>query len=111
VKLGGTLATGVTVTTIPPSPNIPNLRIVTAKTPLGAPGVVNVTLSAGTTSDTAAGAFQYAQISKLFPFSTSPNFLLYDSSRQKLYASHKDQVEVIDPIAQQVLTPLLSAGS
>jgi len=110
VKLGGTLATGVTVTTVPPTSNIANLRIVTAKTPLGTPGVVNVTLSAGTTSDTATGAFQYAQVSKLFPFSTSPNFLLYDSSRQKLYASHKDQVEVIDPIAQQVLTPLVPSG-
>lgn len=110
LKLGGTLATSVTVATISSVQNIPNLRIVTAKTPPATPGVVNVTLNAGTTSDTATGAFQYAQVSKLFPFSTSPNFLLYDSSRQKLYASHKDQVEVIDPIAQQVLTPLVPAG-
>jgi hypothetical protein len=109
VRLGNTLATGVTVAAIPLS-NIPNLRIVTVKTPPAAPGVVNVTLGAGTASDTATGAFQYAQVSKLFPFSTSPNFLLYDSSRQKLYASHKDQVEVIDPIAQQILTPLVPVG-
>ncbi len=110
VKLGGALATGVTVTTNSSVQNIPNLRIVTAKTPPGTPGVINVTLSAGATSDTARGAFQYAQTSKLFPFSTSPNFLLFDSSRQKLYASHKDQVEVIDPIAQRILTPLVPAG-
>jgi hypothetical protein len=110
VKLGSILASGVTVTTISSIQNIPNLRIVTAKTPPGSPGVVNVTLSAGTTSDTAIGAFQYAQTSKLFPFSTSPNFLLYDSSRQKLYASHKDQVEVIDPVAQKILTPFVPAG-
>ena len=110
VKLGGALATGVTVTTISSIQNIPNLRIVTAKTPPGTPGVVNVTLTAGTTSDTASGAFQYAQTSKLFPFSTSPNFLLFDSSRQKLYASNKDQVEVIDPIGQRILTPLVPAG-
>jgi len=110
VKIGGTLATGVTVTAISSVQDIANLRIITAKTPPGSPGVVNVTLSTATTSDTAAGAFQYAQLSRLFPFSTSPNFLLYDSSRQKLYASHKDQVEVIDPIAQQVLTPLVPAG-
>lgn len=110
VKLGGTLATGVAVTAVPSPLNISNLRIVTAKTPPGTPGLVSVTLNAGTTSDTAASAFQYAQLTSLFPFSTSPNFLLYDSSRQKLYASHKDQVEVIDPIAQQVLTPLVPVG-
>jgi hypothetical protein len=46
----------------------------------------------------------------VFPFPTNPNFLLYDSFRQKLYAAHKDQVEVIDPIAQQVLTPLVPAS-
>jgi hypothetical protein len=110
VKLGGTLATGVTVTTVAPTPNIPNLRIVTAKTPAGAPGVANVTLSTATASDTAVQAFQYAQATTLFPFSTSPNFLLYDGFRQKLYASHVDQVEVIDPIAQQVLAPLVPAS-
>jgi len=110
VRLGATLASGVSVATISSVQNLPNLRIVTAKTPPGTPGIVNVTLSAGTSSDTATGGFQYAQLSKLFPFATSPNFLLYDSSREKLYASHKDQVEVIDPIAQQVLTPLVLAG-
>ena len=110
VKFGGTLATGIAVSTVAPSPNIPNLQLITAKTPAGSPGLVNVTLGTGTASDTATGAFQYAQATKLFPFSTSPNFLLYDASRQKLYAAHKDQVEVIDPIAQQVLTPLVPAG-
>lgn len=69
-----------------------------------------MTLSAGGGSDTAAKAFQYAQTSKIFPFSTSPNFLLYDSFRQKLYAGHSNQVEVIDPIAQQVLAPLVPAS-
>ena len=110
VTLGGTLATGDAVTIPGSSPNIPNLRLVTVKTPAGAPGLVSVTLSNGTTSDTATRAFQYAQASKLFPFSTSPNFLLYDGFRQKLYAAHVDQVEVIDPIAQQILTPLVPAS-
>jgi len=110
VKLGGALATGVSVTPVAPTPNIPNLRLVTAITPAGTPGLVNVTLSNGAASDTAAQAFQYAQASKLFPFSTSPNFLLYDAFRQKLYASHQDQVEVIDPVAQQILTPLVPAS-
>ena len=90
--------------------NLPNLRIVEATTPSGAPGLVDVTLSVNGASDTAVKAFQFAQSSKVFPFSTNPNFLLYDSFRQKLYASHKDQVEVIDPITQQVLAPLVPAS-
>ena len=110
VKLDNTSATSLAVNAVGPSPNVPNLRLVTAKTPAGSPGFVNVTLSTGTASDTATGGFQYAQTSKIFPFSTSPNFLLYDASRQKLYASHKNQVEVIDPIAQQILPPILPAS-
>lgn len=110
VKLGSASATSVAVNPVGPSSNIPDLRLVTVKTPAGSPGFVNVTLSTGTVSDTATGAFQYAQTTKLFSFSTSPNFLLYDASRQKLYASHKDQVEVIDPIAQQILAPILPAS-
>ncbi len=78
------------------------MRLVEIKTPAGTPGLANVTLSANGASDTAARGFQFVQNSKVFPFSTSPSFLLYDSFRQKLYAAHKDQVEVIDPIAQQV---------
>jgi hypothetical protein len=66
-----------------------------------------VSLSANGESDTLSKGFQYARVVKLFPFSSSPNFLLYDSGRQKLYAAHKDQVEVIDPIAQQVLNPIV----
>ena len=114
VTIGGAAPTNLVVAQVGSlhlsSPALPNLRLVEGKTPPGTPGLVDVTLSAGGSSDTAVKAFQYAQSSKVFPFSTSPNFLLYDSFRQKLYAAHKDQVEVIDPIAQQVLTPLIPAS-
>jgi hypothetical protein len=114
VTIGGAASTDLTVVQVGSlylaNPTLPNLRLVEVKTPPGTPGLVDVTLSAGGTSDTAAKAFQYAQTSKVFPFSTTPNFLLYDSFRKKLYAAHKDQVEVIDPIAQQVLTPLVPAS-
>jgi hypothetical protein len=91
-------------------PSLPNLRLVEVKTSPSTPGLADVTLHVNGATDTAVKAFQFAQSSKVFPFSTSPNFLLYDSSRQKLYASHKDQVEVIDPLAQKVLTPLVPAS-
>ncbi len=114
VTIGGASATNLIVTQLDSlsgsSPTLPNLRIVEVKTPPGMPGLVDVTLHVNGTSDTAFKAYQFAQTSKVFPFLTRPNFLLYDSSRQKLYAAHKDQVEVIDPLAQQVLTPLVPAS-
>ncbi|MGB8493377.1 MAG: IPT/TIG domain-containing protein [Candidatus Acidiferrum sp.] len=110
VTIGGAAATGVTVTQVGAFPTLPNLRWVTVKTPPGTSGRVDVTLTAAGKSDTVSDGFQYARSVKLFPFSSSPNFLLYDSGRQKLYAAHKDQVEVVDPIAQQVLTPIVPAS-
>lgn len=110
VTIGGAAATTVSVSQVGAFPTLPNLRWVTVKTPPGTSGRADVTLTAGGKSNTLSKGFQYARTVKLFPFSSSPNFLLYDSGRQKLYAAHKDQVEVIDPIAQQVLTPLVPAS-
>jgi hypothetical protein len=114
VTISGIAATNLTVVQVESLynsfPALPNLRIVEVKTPSGTPGLVDATLNVNGTTYTAAKAFQYAQSSQVFPFSTSPNFLLYDDFRQKLYAAHKDQVEVIDPIAKQVLTPLIPAS-
>lgn len=89
---------------------VPNGRLVTVKTPPGSPGEADVTVSTNEGSDTAHGAFQYANSRNIFPFATSPNFLLYDPQRNRLYASHKDQVEVIDIASQAVLTPLIPAS-
>ena len=114
VTIGGAAATNLVVEPLGSItqyfPSLPNLRLVEFKTPPGTPGLGDVILHVNGTSDTAVKGFQFAQSSKVFPFSTNPNFLLYDSFRQKLYAAHKDQVEVIDPIAQQVLTPLVPAS-
>ncbi len=111
VTIGGQSASGVTIAQISSlylaSTTLPNLRLVEVRTPAGTPGLADVTLTVDGKSDTASNAFQYAQSTKIYPFSTSPTFLLYDKFRQKLYAAHTNQVEVIDPIAQQVLTPLV----
>lgn len=110
VTVGGASATNLTITQVGAFPTLPNLRLLTVKTPPGTPGLADVSLNANGKSDTLGKGFQYARAVKLFPFSSSPNFLLYDSGRQKLYAAHKDQVEVIDPIAQQVLNPIIPAS-
>jgi hypothetical protein len=114
VTIGGATATNLVVAQLgslsESSPALPNMRFVEVKTPPGPPGLVDVILNVNGMSDTVVKGFQFAQSSKVFPFSTNPNFLLYDSFRQKLYAAHKDQVEVIDPIARQVLTPFVPAS-
>ncbi|MGD0098604.1 MAG: Ig-like domain repeat protein [Terracidiphilus sp.] len=83
---------------------------VTVKTPAGSPGAVDVTLQASGTTSTLSKPFTYAQSRTIYPFSTQPSFLLFDSYRNLLYAAHGKQVEVIDPIAQKVLTPLVPAS-
>ncbi len=110
VTIGGAAATVLSVGQPQPFPTLPNLRLVTVKTPAGTPGRADVVLSAAGNSDTLNKGFQYARSVHLFPFAASPNFLLYDSLRQKLYAAHANQVEVIDPIALQVLAPMAPAG-
>jgi hypothetical protein len=88
----------------------PAYQIVTVTTPSGSAGLVDVTLQAQGSSYTATKAFQYATSRTIYPFSTSPTFLAYDSTRQLLYAAHGNQVEVIDGINQKVLTPLVPAS-
>lgn len=107
VGIGGTAANVISIEPSSPPTSLPWLRIATVKTPPGAPGIYDVTLTANGTTSTAAGAFQYASETTTFPFATSPSFLLYDNLRQKLYAAHGNQVEVIDPVAGKVLTPLV----
>lgn len=110
VTIGGANSTNLTVSQIVFSPTLPNLRIVTVKTPPGASGRVDATLNANGTSDTASKGFQYARTVKLFSFSPLPNFLVYDSTRQRLYAARKDEVEVIDVASQTLLAPLVPAS-
>lgn len=113
VTIGG--AAGLNVNVLPLgylySESLGNYRLVEVTTPAGTPGLADVAINAGGTSYTASKAFQYAQARAIFKFSTNPSFLLYDSVRQKLYASHGAQVEVIDPVVQQVLSPIVPAGA
>lgn len=106
VSIGGTSATNVQLTA---SGALPGSIYVTAQTPPGA-GWADVTVTSNGRSATAQKAFQYAASRSIIPFATSPNYLLYDPQRNRLYASHKDQVEVIDVASQTVLAPLTPVG-
>jgi len=105
VTIGGASATNVKVFN---DTVMQNEVFVTAVTPPGAPGLADVVFTVNGVSSTASKAFQYAASRTIIPFSTSPTFLLFDPPRNRLYASHKDQV--IDAASQKVLTPLLPAS-
>lgn len=113
VTIGGTAATNVSVLPMGYiySQTLANLRLVELTTPSGTPGLADITIHAGGASFTMPQSFQYAQSRTVFKFSSSPTFLLYDSARQKLYASLGSQVEVIDPVEQQTLSPIIPAGA
>ncbi len=107
VSVGGRAATNVQLT----APGAPSGSIyITAQTPPGTPGFADVTVTSSGGSATASKAFQYAASRTIIPFATSPNYLLYDPLRNRLYASHKDQVEVIDVATKTLLEPLIPAG-
>jgi hypothetical protein len=107
VTIGGAKATNLSIFG---GIGLPNERIVTVTTPRGSPGLADVVLTANGASYTAVKAFQYAADRTIFPIATSPNFLVYDSVRKRLYAGHQDRVEVIDVTAKKVLAPMYPAS-
>ena len=110
VTIGGVPATNLTINGVVGAQFIPNQRIVIVKTPPGSPGLADVVLTVNGTSDTAKGAFQYANSRTIIPLAPSPNFLLFDALRNRLYAATNNQVQVIDVASKTLLTPLSTSG-
>ena len=108
VTIGGASATNVQV--IGSGNLMPNQVYITAVTPPGTPGQADVALTVNGVTSTASQAFQYAASRVIIPFSTSPSFLVFDPLRNRLYASHKNQVEVIDASSKTLLSPLVPAS-
>lgn len=108
VTVGGASATNVQV--ISSSNLMPNQAYIAAVTPPGTPGQADVALTVNGVTSTISQAFQYAASRITIPFSTSPSFLVFDSLRNRLYASHKNQVEVIDASSRTLLSPLVPAS-
>jgi len=109
--LGGQAATVVSVDALPvvatalgldPSYPFPLERIV-LKTPGGSAGKVDLAVSSVTGSVTMPKAFQYLASSQTYANAGLHKFLVYDESRQRLYLSATDHVDVFDLKAQAFL--------
>jgi hypothetical protein len=105
VTIGGKAASILWVFT--PEGDTNSLRMISVTTPPGTAGFADVVLKVGSNSDTAAQGFQYVSRSQGVAISGTPTYLLFDSLRNKLYASNGAQVEVIDPATLQLGTPLV----
>ena len=87
-----------------------SVECITLQTPAGAPGEADVAISAPSGAITAAKSFQFLQSVQFFTKSGLYKFIAYDQTRQHLYLSNIDHVDVFDLVAQQYLSPLEPPG-
>ncbi len=103
-KIGGATAAvqkTESVTSIAPSlgldPTYPfSLERVTLQTPPGTAGKADLIITSPAGSVTASKAFQYLQSENFYAKPSFDKFVLYDQSRQWLYLSNIDHVDVFD---------------
>lgn len=112
VKIGGANAQVQQVESVT-SLNLPadypfSLQRITLQVPPGTAGKAGVTVTAPSGMTTAAESLQYLQTSQVFPKAGFYKFLLYDHSRQWLYLSNIDHVDVFDLAAQQFRTATIT---
>jgi DNA-binding beta-propeller fold protein YncE len=79
-----------------------------ATVPPGAAGVADVTVTTPDGSSTLSGGFQYLAQAQVYPMSGSLNQIIYDQTRQRLYASNtnRNRVEIFSLSSQSYLTPI-----
>jgi hypothetical protein len=87
-----------------------SLECITLQTPAGAPGKADLTISAPSGASTAAKSFQFLQSVQFFVKPGLYKFIAYDQSRQRIYLSNIDHVDVFDLVAQQYIAPLEPPG-
>jgi hypothetical protein len=112
VSIGGIAATvqkAENITSIAPSLGLDatypfSLERVTLQTPAGASGKVDVSITSPAGSLTLAQSFQYLQSETFYAKPSFDKFILYDESRQWLYLSNIDHVDVFD-LSQNVFRP------
>jgi hypothetical protein len=73
-----------------------SLECLTLTTPAGSPGKADLTIHSSSGSTTAPKAFQYVTSSQTYANSGLYKFVVYDQSRQRLYLSATDHVDVFD---------------
>ncbi len=79
---------------------------ITLTTPSGAAGEQDVSLTTPSGSITMAKSFQYLAARQTYPNPSLYKFIVYDQSRQHLYLSATDHVDVFDLAAQVFRSPL-----
>lgn len=82
------------------------------KTPPGASGMADVTVSTPSGSSTIAGGFQYLNSVQVYPMAGLLDAIVYDRLRQRLYATNQDhnRVEVFD-LRTNTFLPPISVGN
>ena len=104
VKIGGVTATvqkAENMSTIAPSlgldPTYPfPIERITLQTPSGAAGKADVAITSPAGSITASKSFQYLQSENFYAKPAFDRFVVYDQTRQWLYMSNVDHVDVLD---------------
>lgn len=112
VKVAGTAATvqgAANVTTIAPALGLDAtypfpLERIAVQTPAGTSGKADVGVTSPAGSTTAQKSFQYLQSENFYGKPAFEKFIYYDQSRQWLYLSNIDHVDVFD-LAQQIFRP------
>ena len=77
---------------------------ITLQTPSGVAGTADIVLTSAVGSATAAKSFQYLQSENFYAKPALDKFILYDQSRQWLYLSNVDHVDIFD-LTQQLFRP------
>jgi hypothetical protein len=88
-----------------------SLEHITLQTPPGSAGKADVLVSTPSGSATSAKSFQFLQSVQSYSRAGSFKFLLFDQSRQRLYLSNVDHLDVFDLQQNIFLTPLQPPGS
>jgi hypothetical protein len=83
---------------------------ITLQTPPGTAGTVSVSISTPSGSVTSSKSFQYLQSVQSFSKPGLYKFLLYDQTRQRIYLTNIDHVDLFDLQQQLFLSPILPPG-
>ncbi len=83
-----------------------SLERIVLKTPAGSPGPADLTIQSPVGSTTAANAFQYLASRATYTSPGLHKFVVYDQSRQRLFLTATDHVDVFDLKDQVFVSPL-----
>jgi hypothetical protein len=86
------------------------VECITLQTPSGSPGTADVFIAAPAGSITAAKSFQYLQSAQSYSKPGFYKFLLYDQTRQRIYLTNIDHVDLFDLQQNLFLAPIQPPG-